>query len=51
MILPVIDARCVLMRPRVAVFPQANIVIAAEKIRLTVMPVSRSGVIILTFTA
>jgi len=40
-----------LMRLRVAVFPQANTVSAAEKIRLTVMPVSRSGVIILTITA
>jgi len=39
------------MRPRVAVFPQANINITAEKIRLTVMPVSHSGVIILTITA
>jgi hypothetical protein len=28
------------MRPRVAVFLQANIVIAAEKIKLTVMPVT-----------
>ena len=40
-----------LMRPRVAVFPQANIVTAAEKIRLTVMQASGSGVIILTITA
>jgi hypothetical protein len=51
MILPGIDAKCMLKRPRVAVFPQANIVTAAEKIRLTVMQVSRSGVIILTITA
>jgi len=40
-----------LLYPRVAVFLQADIVIAAEKIRLTVMPVSHSGVIILTITA
>jgi hypothetical protein len=29
-----------LMRPRVAVFPQVDIITAAEKIRLTVMQVS-----------
>ena len=40
MILPGMDARCMLLRPRVAVFPQANIVTAAEKIRLTVMQAS-----------
>jgi hypothetical protein len=40
MILPGMNARCMLMRPRVAVFPQVDIVIAAEKIRLTVMQVS-----------
>jgi len=34
------DARCMLIRPHVAVFPQVNIVTAAEKIRLTVMQVS-----------
>jgi hypothetical protein len=51
MILPGIDAGCMLLRPRVAVFPQENMVIAAEKIRLTVMPVTHSGVIILTITA
>jgi len=34
------DARCMLMRPGVAVFPQVNIVTAAEKIRITVMQVS-----------
>jgi len=34
------DARCMLMLPRVAVFPQVNIVTVAEKIRLTVMQVS-----------
>jgi hypothetical protein len=39
------------MRLRVAVFLQVNIVIAAEKIRLTVIPVNRSGVIMLTITA
>jgi len=39
------------MRPRVAVFLQVNINITAEKIRLTVMLVSQSGVIILTITA
>jgi hypothetical protein len=39
-ILPGIDARCMLLRPRVAVFPQVNIVTAAEKIRLMVMQVS-----------
>jgi hypothetical protein len=51
MILPGMDARYMLMRPRVAVFPQLDMVTAAEKIRLTVMPVSQSGVIILTITA
>jgi hypothetical protein len=51
MILPGMDARCMPVRPRVAVFPQAAIVTAAEKIRLTVMPVSQDGVIILTITA
>jgi hypothetical protein len=40
MILPGMNARCMLMRPRVAVFPQVDIVTAAEKIRLTVMQVS-----------
>jgi hypothetical protein len=35
----------------VAVFLQVNINITAEKIKLTVMPVSQSGVIILTITA
>jgi hypothetical protein len=40
MILPGMDARCMLLRPRVAVFPQANIVTAAEKIRLTVTQAS-----------
>jgi len=40
-----------LLHPRVAVFPQKTMVITVEKIRLTVMPVSHSGVIILTFTA
>jgi hypothetical protein len=39
------------MRPRVAVFLQVNINITTEKIKLTVMPVSQSGVIILTITA
>jgi hypothetical protein len=39
------------MRPRIAVFLQVNIIIAAEMIRLTVIPVNRSGVIILTITA
>jgi hypothetical protein len=51
MILPGIDAGRMLLRPRVAVFPQKTMVITAEKIRLTVMPASRSGVIILTITA
>jgi len=40
MILPSMNARCILLRPRVAVFPQVDIVTAAEKIRLTVMQVS-----------
>ena len=40
-----------LLRPRVAVFPQKIMVITAEKIRLTAMPASSSGVIILTITA
>jgi hypothetical protein len=40
MILPGMDARYMLMRPRVAVFPQLDMVTAAEKIRLTVMQVS-----------
>ena len=40
-----------LLHPRVAVFLQMNTVIAAEKTRLTVMPVNNSGVIILTVTA
>jgi hypothetical protein len=34
------DARCMLICPRVAVFPQLGIATAAEKIRLTVMRVS-----------
>jgi hypothetical protein len=51
MILPGMDAGCMLLYPRVAVFLQLNVVTAAEKIRLTVMPVSHSGVIILTITA
>jgi len=50
-ILPGMAAGCMLLRPRVAVFPQKTMVIAAEKVRLTVMPVSHSGVIILTITA
>jgi hypothetical protein len=45
------DARRMLLRPRVVVFQQKTMVITAEKIRLTVMPVSRSGVITLTITA
>jgi len=45
------DAGCMLLHPRVAVFLQVNIAAAAEKIRITVIPVSRSGVIILTVTA
>jgi hypothetical protein len=40
-----------LLRLRVAAFPQVDIATAAEKIRLTVMQVSRSGVIIVTITA
>jgi len=40
-----------LLRPRVAVFPQKTLAITAERIRITVMPVSGSGVIILTITA
>jgi hypothetical protein len=40
MILPGMNARCMLMCPRVAIFPQVNIITAAEKIRLTVMQVS-----------
>jgi hypothetical protein len=40
-----------LLRPRVAVFQQKTVVITAEKIRLTVMPVSGSGIIILAITA
>ena len=40
-----------LLRSRVAVFPQKTMVITVEKIRLMVMPVSHSGVIILTITA
>jgi hypothetical protein len=51
MILPGMDAGCMLLHLRVAAFPQVNMVAAAEKIRLTVMQVSRSGVIILTITA
>ena len=51
MILPGMDAGCLLLRPRVAVFLQINIVTVAEKIRLTVIPANNSGVIILTFTA
>jgi hypothetical protein len=51
MILPGMGARCMLVRPRFAVFPQADTATAAEKIRLTVMPVSQGGVIILTITA
>jgi hypothetical protein len=51
MILPGMDAGHMLLRPCVAVFPQKTMVITAEKIRLRVMPVSRSGVIILTITA
>ena len=50
MILPAMDAMCMLMRPRVAVLSQVNIATAAEKIRLTVIQVSRTGVIILTIT-
>jgi hypothetical protein len=49
-ILPGMAAGRMLLRPRVAVFPQKNMVITAEKIRLTVMPVSQSGVIIVTVT-
>jgi hypothetical protein len=51
MILPDMDAGCMLLHSRVAVFLQVNIVTAAETIRITVMPVIRSGVIILTITA
>jgi len=51
MILPGMAAGRMLLRPRVAVFQQKTMVITAEKIRLTVIPVSRSGVIILTITA
>jgi len=40
MIVPGMNATCMLMRPRVAVFPQVDTVTAAEKIRLTVMQVS-----------
>jgi len=40
MILPGMDARCRILRPRVAGFPQVDIVTVAEKIRLTVMQVS-----------
>jgi hypothetical protein len=40
-----------LMRPCVAVLSQMNIATVAEKIRLTVMPASQTGVIILTITA
>jgi hypothetical protein len=40
MILPGMNARCMLARPRVAVFPQVDIVTAPEKIRLTVIQVS-----------
>jgi hypothetical protein len=40
MILPGMDAGCMLIRPYFAIFPQVNIVTAAEKIRITVMPVS-----------
>jgi hypothetical protein len=50
-ILPNMDVRCMLMRPRVAVFPQLDVVVIAEKIRLAMTPVSQSGVIILTITA
>jgi hypothetical protein len=51
MILPGMDAGRMLLCPRVAVFTQKTMVITAEKIRLTVIPVSRSGVIILTIMA
>jgi len=50
-ILPGMDAGCMLLHPRVAVFLQMNTVTAADKIRLTVIPVNNSGVIILTITA
>jgi hypothetical protein len=51
MILPDLDAGCMLPSPRVAAFPQVNVVIVIRKIRITVMQVSHSGVIILTITA
>jgi hypothetical protein len=51
MILPDMNVGCMLLYPRVAVFLQVNIVTAAEKIRITVMPVNHSGVIILTIMA
>jgi hypothetical protein len=50
-ILPGMDAGCMLLHPRVAVFLQVNIVATAQKIRPTVIPVNNSGVIILTITA
>jgi hypothetical protein len=50
-ILPDMDAACMLLHPRVAVFLQVNIVTAAEKIMLRVIPVNHSGVIIMTITA
>jgi hypothetical protein len=34
------DARCERIHPRFAVFPQVNMIAAAEKIRLTVIQVS-----------
>jgi hypothetical protein len=51
MILPGMAAGRMLLRPRAAVFLQKTMVITAEKIRLTVMPASGNGVIILTITA
>jgi hypothetical protein len=50
-ILPGMDAGCMLLHPRVAVFLQMNTVNTAEEIRLTVILVNNSGVIILTITA
>jgi hypothetical protein len=40
MILPGMNARCGILRPRAAVSPLVDIVTDAEKIRLTVMQVS-----------
>jgi hypothetical protein len=37
MILPDMDAGCMLLRPHVAIFPQKTTVITAERIRLTMM--------------